>query len=100
MSVNRGLFTIASRSIATLLHFNGVGDISRIFLIAQRDGLAFRLSYIGSNFTAERREPFDQDYMRALFDYGVHKILSGEAWVQAPPATGTLRATADRSAAR
>jgi predicted acylesterase/phospholipase RssA len=40
-SVNRGLFTIASRSIATLLHFSGVGDISRIFLTAQRDGLMF-----------------------------------------------------------
>lgn len=100
MSVNRGLFTIASRSIATLLHFSGVGDISRIFLIAQRDGLAFRLSYIGSNFTAERREPFDQAYMRALFEYGAHKMLSGEAWVEAPPATGTLRATADRAATR
>ena len=59
-SVNRGLFSIARRSIATLLHFSGVGDISRIYLTAQRDGIAFRLSYIGSNFAAERREPFDQ----------------------------------------
>ncbi|MFL5258044.1 MAG: patatin-like phospholipase family protein [Rhodopila sp.] len=99
-SVSRGLLTIASRSIATLLHFSGVGDISRIFLTAQRDGLAFRLSYIGSNFTVDRREPFDQAYMRALFDYGARKMLSGEAWVQAPPATSTLRATVDRTAAR
>jgi hypothetical protein len=30
------------------------------------------------------------------FDYGARKMLLGEAWVQAPPATGTLRATADR----
>jgi hypothetical protein len=97
-SVNRGLVSIASRSIATLLHFSGVGDISRIFLTAQRDGMAFRLSYIGSNFTAARREPFDQAYMRALFDYGARKLLAGGAWVTTPPAVGTLSATADRAA--
>jgi predicted acylesterase/phospholipase RssA len=95
-NVNRGLVTIASRSIATLLHFSGVGDISRIYLTAQRDGLEFRLSYIGSNFAAERREPFDQTYMRALFDYGMRKMLAGEAWVTGPPVVGTLPATADR----
>ncbi|WP_165943297.1 patatin-like phospholipase family protein [Roseicella aquatilis] len=91
-NVNRGLVTIASRSIATLLHFSGVGDINRIFLTAQRDGLDFRLAFIGAGFAAERREPFDQAYMRALFDYGARKMLAGEAWVSRPPATGTLPA--------
>ncbi|WP_165838804.1 patatin-like phospholipase family protein [Roseicella frigidaeris] len=99
-NVNRGLFSIASRSIATLLHFSGVGDINRIFLTAQRDGMEFRLSFIGSNFTAERRQPFDQGFMRALFDYGAAKALEGTAWVTAPPAVGTVSATADRGSAR
>jgi hypothetical protein len=99
-NVNRGLVTIASRSIATLLHFSGIGDISRIFLTAERDGMEFRLSYIGSSFPVERREPFDQEYMRALFDYAARKLIAGDAWTTSPPAVGTLPATADRTAAR
>ncbi|MFC7476460.1 patatin-like phospholipase family protein [Dankookia sp. GCM10030260] len=99
-SVNRGLFSIARRSIATLLHFSGVGDISRIYLTAQRDEVGFRLSFIGSNFAAERREPFDQRFMQALFDYAEAKARSGTAWVDVPPVVGTLAATADRPAAR
>jgi hypothetical protein len=99
-SVNRGLFSIARRSIATLLHFSGVGDVNRIYLTAQRDDVAFRLSFIGSNFAAERREPFDQGYMRALFDYAEGKARDGNAWVDVPPTTGTLPATADRAAIR
>ncbi|WP_133290623.1 patatin-like phospholipase family protein [Dankookia rubra] len=95
-SVSRGLFSIARRSIATLLHFSGVGDISRIYLTAQRDGIDFRLSYIGSNFAAERREPFDQRFMQALFDYAEAKARAGTAWVAAPPTAGTRPATADR----
>ena len=99
-SVSRGLFSIASRSIATLLHFSGIGDISRIYLTAQRDDVAFRLSYIGSNFAADRREPFDQGFMQALFGYAERKARSGTAWVDVPPTAGTLPATADRGAPR
>lgn len=99
-NVDRGLVSIASRSLATLLHFSGVGDISRIFLTAQRDGMEFRLSFIGSNFRMERREPFDRSYMRALFDYGARKATDGEAWATEPPAVATLGGTADRPAAR
>jgi hypothetical protein len=93
---SRGLISIASRSIATLLHFSGVSDVSRIHLTSQRDGIAFRLAFIGPDFQAERREPFDQAYMRALFDYGARKARTGEAWVTEPPAVGTLRARTGR----
>ncbi len=99
-SVTRGLFSIARRSITTLLHFSGVGDISRIYLTAQRDDVAFRLSYIGSNFAAERPEPFDQGFMQALFDYGERKARAGTAWAEVPPAVGTLPATTDRAMGR
>ena len=34
----------------------------------------------GSFSHVEADEPFDPEYMRALFDYGYRRILSGEAW--------------------
>ena len=96
-NTSRGLFSIASRSVTTLLHFSGVSDVSRIYLTAVRDGLRFRLAYIGSEFHADRRGPFDPAYMRALFDYGYAKGRSGQGWVAAPPPTDTPAATADRA---
>ena len=84
----------ARRSISTLLHFSALGDIGRIWLTAQRYWLRFRLAFIGRDFRAERREPFDPAYMRALFDYGFDKARRGEAWVDAPPVVGTLDLTA------
>jgi predicted acylesterase/phospholipase RssA len=93
-NVTRGLFSIAGRSLSTLLHYSGVSDISRIHLTTQRDGLEFRLAFISAEFQVPRREPFDPAYMRALFDYGYEKGRSGSAWVTSPPPVGTFVATA------
>ncbi len=80
-ATRRGLFSIARRSIETLLHFGGRGDIGRIYLLAQRDGVAFRLAAIAPEFRAERAEPFDPAYMRALFEHGRAQGLAGDAWL-------------------
>lgn len=76
-TTNRSILGIASRSASTLLHFSAVNDITRIFLTTQRDGVNFRLAYIGPDFDAPRPEPFDTAYMRALFDYGYQAGLQG-----------------------
>jgi predicted acylesterase/phospholipase RssA len=89
-TVNRGLFSIAARSLQTLLHFNSIGDISRIALIARRDGMAFRLAFIGPDFQMPWREPFDPAYMGALFDYGRAQGRSGAAWVTELPPVSTF----------
>lgn len=86
----RGIFSIARRSAATLLHFSGISDISRIYLTALRDGVAFRLAFIGPDFQAERREPFDPAFMQALFDYGYAQ--ASRPWHGAPPSVGTMAA--------
>ncbi|WP_270937153.1 patatin-like phospholipase family protein [Falsiroseomonas oryzae] len=86
----RGLFTIASRSLATLLHFAGIGDVNRIYLTAVRDGVQFRLAYIDADFHAERAEPFDTAFMRALFAHGYERARTGYPWATTPPGVGTL----------
>jgi hypothetical protein len=79
-----GLFSIARRSASTLLHFSGVGDIQRIRLLAERDGLEFRLAHIARDFSHPRAEAFDTAYMRALFAHGQQVGRSGEGWVARP----------------
>lgn len=80
-SVRLGLFSIARRSAATLLHFAGLGDINRIALLAHRDGMGFRLARISPEFQHPRPEPFDPAYMRALFEHGRQQGLRTESWM-------------------
>ena len=84
-STGRSLFRIARRSIETLLHFGGIADIHRIYLTTLRDGVDFRLAVIGQDFTTPRREPFDSEYMRALFAYGRAQGRAGTSWLRTPP---------------
>jgi hypothetical protein len=79
-STNRSILSIAGRAASTLLHFSAVNDIVRIHLTAQRDGVAFRLAYIGPDFRETRDEPFDNAYMRALFAYGREHGRLGDRW--------------------
>lgn len=90
----RGLFSIARRSAATLLHFSGISDINRIYLTTLRDGVAFRLAFIGPDFQADRSEPFDPSFMRALFDYGYAQAR--QPWHTVPPNVTTTVAPLPR----
>ncbi len=89
-SATRGTFSITRRAASTLLHYSGLGDIERIFLTTQRDGVGFRVAYIGSDFRVPRSQPFDPDYMQALFDYGVAAGRSGARWQALPSAVTTI----------
>ncbi len=93
-ATNRSILGIASRSAATLLHFSAVNDITRIFLTTQRDGVRFRLAYVGPDFDAPRAEPFDTAHMRALFDYGYRQGLEGNRWRDSLRPIGSIDRTA------
>ena len=84
-SVDRNTLTIAGRAISSLIQTQGVGDLYRIYLTAQQDGLDYNLAYIGADFNAEHKEDFDTAYMRALFDYGYQLAKKGYPWQKAPP---------------
>ncbi|HWT09995.1 MAG TPA: patatin-like phospholipase family protein [Roseomonas sp.] len=89
-ATNRSILGIASRSAATLLHFSAVNDITRIYLTTQRDGVNFRLAYIGPDFDAPRGEPFETAYMRALFEYGFRQGLEGNRWATSLRPIGSI----------
>ncbi len=82
------LFDIALRSQAALMSSASQGDVFRLFLAACRDGLDFRLAYIPDEFKLEPNEPFDSDYMAALFEHGYDLARDGMRWRTAPPGLG------------
>ena len=85
-TVDRGVLDIAGRAVSSLIYSQGLGDLYRIYLVAQRDGLDYNLAYIDSDFDAPHKEEFDTAYMRQLFDYGYAQAQGGYRWRKYPPA--------------
>jgi predicted patatin/cPLA2 family phospholipase len=84
-SVDRRLLSITGRAISTMIHYSGYNDVFRIYASSQLDGIDFNLAYIGPDFTTERKENFDQVYMRALFEYGYQQARNRYHWFKQPP---------------
>jgi hypothetical protein len=84
-TTERSTLGIAGRAIATMIAASGLNDVLRMYNTTQRDGIGFNLAYIGSDFTQKLPEPFDQGYMRALFDYGYERARRGYDWSKTPP---------------
>jgi predicted acylesterase/phospholipase RssA len=84
-SVDRRTLGIVGRAVTSMIAASGYNDVRRIYAAAERDGVDFNLAFIGRDFTVEYDKPFDQSYMRPLYDYGRQLALDGNAWVKRPP---------------
>jgi predicted patatin/cPLA2 family phospholipase len=84
-TTERSTLGIAGRAISTMIAASGINDVIRMYNTTQRDGIGFNLAYIGSDFSQKLPEPFDQGYMRALFDYGYQRARRGYDWSKKPP---------------
>ena len=83
--VDRRTMSIAGRAISTMITASGYNDVLRIYNTTQRDEVGYNLAYIGTDFTKELPAPFDQDFMRALFEYGYQRGKAGYDWARKPP---------------
>jgi hypothetical protein len=84
--VVRQTINIAARALDSLIHTQGIGDLYRIYLTTQRDGLDFNLAYIDEKFVYEgKKEQFETAYMVKLFDYGRELGHNGYPWRKTPP---------------
>jgi predicted acylesterase/phospholipase RssA len=88
-----GLFSLTRRSIETLTKYQGLGDLYRLYVGAQRDGVEYNLITIPEGFTAQSQEIFDPAYMSALFDVGYQMGRSGSQWQKKPPGVDYLSAS-------
>lgn len=79
------ILPIADVSINSLIRTQGIGDMYRIYLDCQRDGLDYNLAYIPETFDLESTEDFDPVYMGKLFDLGYQMARNGYPWDKAPP---------------
>lgn len=83
--VDRRTLTILGQAITSLIQTQGIGDLYRIYLTAQQDGVDYNLAYIPASFNVPKKEDFDTAYMRQLFDVGYNMAAKGYPWQKAPP---------------
>ena len=83
--VERSTLTIAGRAISSLIHSQGIGDLYRIYLTTQRDGVDFNLAYIPDTFNTPHKADFDTEFMRQLYAVGYDLAAKGNPWKKAPP---------------
>lgn len=84
-AVERRTLGIAGRAISTMIFTSGFTDVIRLYNRSLADGVDFNLAFIGPDFVGEPPRPFDQGFMRALFDHGLARGRTGGGWVQRPP---------------
>ena len=83
--VGDSALAIAERSLETLTKSQGIGDLLRMHAQARAEGVDFNLAHIPADFSAPRAAPFDQTYMRALYERGLLLGRAGYPWENAPP---------------
>ena len=83
--MERRTLGIAQRAIDSLVETQGVGNLYEIYVTTLRDGIDFNLAYIPDEFNEKSKEPFDQAYMRKLFDLAYRAARSGYPWSKTPP---------------
>jgi predicted patatin/cPLA2 family phospholipase len=85
MVVQRKTVSIAIASMLTLMANISYGDMYRIYLETQRDGIMFNLAYVPASFDEPLKEPFDNEYMSKLYELGFELAADGYEWKSAPP---------------
>jgi predicted acylesterase/phospholipase RssA len=83
--VERRTLSIAAQAISTLVQYQGIGDLYRIYSVSRRDGLDFNLAYIPQTFVTPHKTEFDTVYMRALYDLAYGMAEKGYVWTKEPP---------------
>ncbi len=84
-NVERKVYSIAGRSISSLIQTQGRGDLFRIHSAALRDSVDFNLAFIPATFNAPHPDDFDTGFMRTLFKFGYDLAVNGYPWSKAPP---------------
>ena len=81
---------IAERALSSLEKSSAARSVAEMAEFARRNRATFRLVFIDRSIPADRRIPFDPDYMQRAYDLGQTKGRAG-AWEFVPPVgTGLL----------
>lgn len=88
---------VSERSLSTLILNQSLADVQRIYLQAVRDRAEYNLAAIPAPFSHPRQQPFDQSYMRTLYEVGFRQASQGDPWMKLPPGLPAAKLAVPRS---
>ena len=83
--VERRTLPITFMAIDTLIQYQTIGDLYRIYTHTQRDGTHLNVAYISDDFREPHTADFDPVFMRKLYAFGFEKAAAGYTWMTEPP---------------
>jgi hypothetical protein len=83
-AVPRRLVPVMTRTVATLIRAQGIGDLAKLYAVSGEHGFNYHVAYIPDSFEGEPAETFDRDYMTRLFEFGYELARSGRQWTVVP----------------
>jgi acyl-CoA-binding protein len=89
-AIKDDLTSIANRTIDTMVNYQGLGDIFRLYVLSGERGHNFHVAYIPVDFDSTSKEMFDPVEMTKLFNVGYEQGKTGEAWKDKPPFFDTV----------
>lgn len=77
---------VGARSVSSLIRGSGIGDLYKLYMIAERDEAQYRAAWIPPDTGCPASDDmFDQVYMRCLMELGASKVRAGTLWSDLPP---------------
>ncbi|GMG83611.1 patatin-like phospholipase family protein [Paralimibaculum aggregatum] len=77
---------IGGAAVSSLIRGSGTGDVYRLFAIAERDEIAFNVTWIPSDIPCPApTEDFDTVFMTCLYQAGGDLFRKGNLWRNTPP---------------
>ena len=77
---------IGKAAVSSLIRGSGVGDVYRLYALARRDEIDFKVGWIPTVVPCkEPTEDFDKPFMACLFNFAGERFSSGKLWQNVPP---------------
>ena len=83
--VERRTLPITFQAISTLIQYQVIMDLYRVYTTTQSDGIDFNLAYIPATFQAPHTAEFEPTFMRKLYEVGFKVAAAGYPWTKHPP---------------
>ncbi|WP_234709108.1 patatin-like phospholipase family protein [Rhizobium rhizogenes] len=86
-------FAVMARANSSLIKAQTRSALVATYVYAQKNGIRFRVASIDTQVAYNMTDPFNTNYMRAVYNLGYAKMASDSLWKDRPSFTGTPKIT-------
>lgn len=83
-TIRNNTFTVMARANSALIRAQTRSTLIATYMYAQRNGIRFRVASIDAQVEYNMIDPFNTNYMRAVYNLGYARTASGTIWRDSP----------------